>query len=64
MNNKVYEVIGVNKNGNVLVYQSGTIQQIQENECITERKHEKIESLLKDMDTFSSYTHYARELRR
>ena len=62
MNNKVYEVIGINKNGKAIVYQSGTIQQIQENEFLTEIKHRNIESLLKDMDTFSSYTHYAREV--
>lgn len=59
----VYDIIGVREDGKIRKYQSGTIKQIEENEILNQMQHKNINDILRDMDCFSDYKHYAKEIK-
>ncbi len=61
----IYEIVGI-KDGDVVTYESGTIRQICHDEILDiegEIKHNNIDDVLKDMDIFSDYKHYAKKIK-
>lgn len=62
--NNIYEIVGV-KDGKAVTYQSGTIEKICDDELLNEygfEKHDTINDVLRDMDGFGEYKHYAKKL--
>ena len=58
-----YEIVGIQEGKKPRIYKSGTIFQICKDECLDEYgfdEHKTIDDVLRDMDCFSRYKHYAK----
>lgn len=61
----IYEIVGV-KDGKAIIYKAGTIKQICKDELLDIEgvvNHKDIDDVLRDMDIFSNFTHYARRIK-
>jgi hypothetical protein len=58
-----YQIVGIQTGKEPRIYKTGTIEEICRDECLNEYgfdKHETINDVLRDMDCFSNYVHYAK----
>lgn len=59
---KKYEIVGIQKGKEQRVYKSGTVEEIERDEMLNQMEHKTINDILRDMDCFSDYKHYAKEV--